>query len=444
MKFRRAFAVAAVSIALVAGRSSLTTSASVLAPAELTALDLIELQIGYTTLLATYYRPVSARTLAGGARTGIAAYLVSRGIENAQLPFVPAQLDRGAGGDYIDSMVLASLLRYGNKLVPDGIVQAALAGETAAVHDDYTLLFHPQQFKKFDAYLNGADFGGIGAVVSLEPSGGRARVESVFAGSPAERGGLQAADEIVAIDGKPLGNDANAVLGALRGKIGTTVRLSVVRAGTALTAPLALVRERIAPPLVESKLLGANVGYVRLARFGDDAAAQLVTALATLQRDGARALVLDLRGNGGGYGDEAKKVASAFIASGTIFTTRDRGGSTSVERAAGSAAFTGKLAVLVDGDTASAAEIVAGALQDDGLATLVGTKTFGKGVVQSVFPLPDGAALKITTASYYTPKGRNIEGTGIIPDIVVPEPADAKRGDPAADPQLARALQIVE
>jgi carboxyl-terminal processing protease len=439
MLFARAGA-AVLALALTLGPGARAASP---VTTDLSALDLIELQIGYTTLLATYYRPVSPRTLAGGARTGVASYLLSRGIADPALPFVPERLDRGAAGDFIDSAVVASVLRYGKHVSPDAVVQAALAGETAALGDPYTLLFHPQQFKKFDAYLNGDDFGGIGAVITLEPGGNRARVESVIPASPAERGGVQAADEIVAIDDKPLPSDGAAVRAALRGKLGTTVRLAIVRAGAALPQPLVVTRARITPPLVLAKMLEPGIGYVQLTRFGDDAAAQLLVALATLEQRGALALVLDLRGNGGGYGDEARKVASAFIASGPIFTTRERGGATTVERASGKPAFTGKLAVLVDGDTASAAEIVAGALQDDGLATLVGTKTFGKGVVQSVFPLPDGAALKITTARYFTPKGRNIDGTGIAPDAVVPEPANSKRGDPATDPQLARAMQAV-
>ncbi len=446
MGLKHAFGAASALVTASAAALALGTVPAAAKPVttDLSALDLIELQIGYTTLLATYYRPVSPRALAGGARTGVAAYLVARGVSDPQLPYVPLRLDRATGGDYIDSAVLAVVLRYGSRLSANGVVQAALAGETASVHDPYTLLFHPQQFKKFNAFLNGEKFGGIGAVVSLEASGTRARVESVIAGSPAERAGLQAADEIAAIDGKALGNSSAGVLAALRGKIGSTVRLSLLRNGTPLPEPLAIVRAAITPPLVLTKMLASGIGYVQLTRFGDDAAAQLGAALATLERSGARALVLDLRGNGGGYGDEAKKVASAFIAAGPIYATRERGGAAAVERATGHALFAGRLAVLVDGDTASAAEIVAGALQDDGLATLVGTKTFGKGVVQSVFPLPDGAALKITTARYYTPKGRNIDGTGLVPDIVIAEPADAKRGDPASDPQLARALQVLE
>jgi len=412
------------------------------ASSDLSALDLLELQIGYTTLLATYDGPVTPRQVAGGARDGVAAYLVSRGIDDANLPYVPQRLERDDGGELIDRTVLGVLLHYGKRLRADDVVQAALAGEAASLHDPYTLLFHPGGFKRFNAFLGDQKFGGIGAIVSVEASGARARVESVIPASPAERAGLQAADEIVAIDGTPLaGKSADQIRAMLRGKIGTTVRLAVDRAGSPLPAPLVIVRAAVSQPVVLARMLADNVGYVQLTRFGDDAAAQLAAALRGFRSRGVTALVLDLRGNGGGYGEEAKKVASQFIAAGPIFTIRGRGGETHIERATGHVTFSEKMAVLVDGDTASAAEIVAGALQDDGRASIVGTQTFGKGAVQSVFPLPDGAALKVTTARYVTPKGRNIDRVGIMPDIVVAEPPDAKRGDPAADPQLARALR---
>ncbi len=151
---------------------------------DLSALDLLELQIGYTTLLATFDGPVTPRQIAGGARVGVAAYLVSRHIRNAKLPYVPQRLTRDDGGEFVDGTVLNALLRYGKRLHGDDIVQAALAGEAASLNDPYTLLFHPAAFKRFNAFLGNDTFGGIGAVVTLEPDGRRARIESVIPGSP--------------------------------------------------------------------------------------------------------------------------------------------------------------------------------------------------------------------------------------------------------------------
>jgi len=406
----------------------------------ISALDVIELQIGYTTILARYYKPVAPRTIVDGARTGIEAELVARGID-ATLPYTPAHVDLYGGGDAIDTMVFGSLARYGARVDAHRLIVAALSGELAALHDPYSVLFHPAQFKTFNAFLGNGRVGGIGALVSFVAASGVAQIDRVLPDGPAARGGLQAGDEIESIDGKSVGQIGGAgVRDALRGTIGTTVRLVVERAGT--RTAYAFVRAEIHDPEVSVARFGA-VGYLALSRFGDRAGAELTADLAFLESQGATAFVLDLRGNGGGYGDEATAVASAFIASGPIFTTRERSGTTSVSNASGKSIFHAPLVVLIDGDTASAAEIVAGAIQDDGVGTLVGTRTFGKGVVQSVFPLPDGSAFKVTTARYTTPKGRDIDGVGIAPDVAVSQPAGRTRGDPATDPQLRAALDLL-
>ena len=441
----RALALA-LGLALVvsgSGAGGATPGARASAATDLSALDLIELEIGYTTLLSTYYRPVAPKTLVDGARTGIGAYLVSRGID-PRLPFAPARVSRGDGGDLVTKMVLDATVRYPRRVAAGAIVRAAIAGEAASVRDPYTLLFHPKEFEKFNAFLGNETFGGIGATLALDSDGAHVRVENTIAGSPAERAGIRAGDAIVAIDGTPTANaDAASVGARLRGKVGTTVLLTLARDGATLPQRVAVVRAKIAPPVVTFALLASGVGYLRLAGFGDDAAKQTRAAIASLERSGMTALVLDLRGNGGGYGEEAKSVASAFVASGPIFATQERVGVPHVERATGDATFAGKLVVLVDGDTASASEIVAGALQDDARATLVGTRTFGKGVVQSIFPLPDGAALKVTTARYTTPKGRNIDGTGLAPDVVVTPAPRQVVGDPKTDAPLARAIALL-
>ncbi len=419
--------------------ASMPASARATQPS-ISALDVIELQIGYTTILARYYKPVAPRTLVDGARTGIEAELLARGID-ATLPYAPANVDLYGGGDAIDTMVFGSIARYGARVDPHRLIVAALSGELAALHDPYSVLFHPAQFKKFTAFLGNGRVGGIGALVSFVAASDEVRIDRVLPDGPAARGGLQAGDAIESIDGKSVGQIGSAgVRDALRGTIGTTVRLVVERAGT--RTAYAFVRAEIHDPEVSFARFGA-VGYLALSRFGDRAGAELTADLADLESQGATAFVLDLRGNGGGYGDEATAVASAFIASGPIFTTRERNGATTVSSASGKANVHAPLVVLIDGDTASAAEIVAGAIQDDGAGTLVGTRTFGKGVVQSVFPLPDGSAFKVTTARYTTPKGRDIDGVGIAPDVAVSQPAGATRGDPATDPQLQAALDLL-
>ncbi len=194
------------------------------------------------------------------------------------------------------------------------------------------------------------------------------------------------------------------------------------------------------PPVVEARLLPGAVGYAALRSFPADAAAQLRAAVARLTAQGAQAFVLDLRGNGGGYATAAVHVASLFLADGPVVAMQARRGPRQVTRADGGALPPAPLVVLIDHDSASGAEVVAGALQDRRRATLIGTRSFGKGVAQELFPLPDGAAIKLTTMRYYTAGGRFIDGTGLRPDIAVAEPADAQRGTPGRDPQLDRAL----
>ncbi len=409
--------------------------------ASVSALDLIELEIGYTTILARFYKRVAPRTLVDGARTGIAAELTARGID-ARLPLTPARIDLYGGGDAIDALVLRALATYGSRVDGHRLVQAALAGELGALHDPYSVLFFPQQFKKFNAFLGNAKTGGIGAVLFYDEQAGLSSIERVIPGGAAAGAGLRAGDTIVAVDGRSMQGVGGADLrDALRGKIGSTVRVTVRRDGVDTT--YALVRAEIADLEVTQHLFG-TVGYLGLSRFGDRAGDEIAADLLDLEAHGATAFVLDLRGNGGGYGDEATSVASSFIASGPVFTTRERDGATVVSRASGKRPpFHAPLAVLVDGDTASAAEIVAGAIQDDGVGTLVGERTFGKGLVQSVYPLPDGSAFKLTTARYTTPKGRDIDRVGIEPDVVFGEPSGAQLGDPATDPQLAEAIGLV-
>ena len=420
--------------------STVIASTESTADSGVSALDIIELQICYTTVLARYYKTVAPRTLVDGARTGVASELAARGID-ARLPFTPARVDLYGGGDLIDALVLRTLAQYGRRVDGHRLVQAAIGGELAALHDPYTVLFFPPQFKKFTAFLGNEKIGGIGAELSIDTAHGAVTIERVIAGSPAEAAGLRGGDTIVTIDGRDVrGSGGTTVRDALRGKIGTTVRVAVERAGT--TTTFAIVRAEIHDLQVTQRQFG-SVGYLALSRFGDRAGEEIAADLHDLESHGASAFVLDLRGNGGGYGDQATGVASSFIASGPIFTTRERNGATSVARASGTSTFHAPLAVLVDGDTASAAEIVAGAIQDDGAGTIVGVRTFGKGLVQSVYPLPDGSAFKLTTARYTTPKGRDIDRVGIVPDVPFTEPSGAVPGVPATDPQLAEAISIV-
>ena len=431
-------AVPALALALVlpAGAAAKPATAS------LSALDVIALEIGYTTVMARYYQPVDPAVLQAGARRALVAYLASKGIANPPLPAMRAHPDRYAAENAIARDVALAVARYGTRVRTNDLVDGVIAGELAALHDPYSVLFRPAAYKKFVGFLDGAAVGGIGAELDVDPQSHAVRVVDVFPGSPAEAAGIAAGDAIVAIDGAAPAADPAGVSAALRGAPGTSVRVTIARNGEN-RAPLAIVRRAIAPPDVTGRVID-GAGYIRLRSFGARSAAQLDGVLAALRARGARGYVLDLRANGGGYRDDAIAVASHFV-HGTIVTTQERTGAP-VAFAAKTATplAPGPLAVLVDGDTASAAEIVAGAVQDAHAGTIVGVKTFGKGLVQETYPLPDGGAIKLTTARYRTPAGRDIDRVGIVPDVVVAQTADAHPGEAGRDAQLDRALALLK
>jgi carboxyl-terminal processing protease len=433
---RRLFALVLVALALLPCAGSA-------APASLGALDVIALEICYTTVMARYYKPVDPADLLAGARTGIVAYLASRGIANPNVPPAPAHVDRYRAESEIDRDVALAVARYGTRVRTADLVSKAIAGELAALHDPYSVLFPPAAFKKFVGFLDGKPAAGIGAELDVDPQSHDVRVVDVFPASPAESAGLQPGDTIASINGNPPpATTPGDVASALRGAPGTAVRIGFTRDGVA-HEPLAIVRRIVSAPDVTGRVVRGAIGYVRIRSFGAQSTQQLDAVLAKLRAANARAYAVDLRANGGGYRDAAVAIGSRFVR-GTIVTTQERTGTPAPFTAkAGVAQLDAPLAVLVDGDTASAAEIVAGAIQDDKAGTLVGTRTFGKGLVQETFALPDGGAIKLTTARYLTPAGRDIDKVGITPDVVVEQPPGAHPGEPGHDAQLDRALLLL-
>ncbi|MEA2690052.1 MAG: carboxyl-terminal processing protease [Candidatus Eremiobacteraeota bacterium] len=413
------------------------------APASLGALDVIALEICYTTIMARYYKPVEPAELLAGARGAIVAYLVSRGVPHPNVPPASAHADRYRAESEIDRDVALAVARYGSRVRTADLVSKTIAGELAALHDPYTVLFPPAEFKKFVGFLDGKPAAGIGAELDVDPQTHAVRVVDVFPGSPAEGAGLQPGDAITSIDGNaPPATTPDAVSKALRGTPGSTVRIGFTRDGVAHDS-VAIVRKVVSAPNVTGRVVQNAIGYVRIRSFGAQSPQQLDAVLAKLRAANVRAYALDLRANGGGYRDAAVAIGSRFVR-GTIVTTQERAGKPVAFTAkAGVSQLDAPLAVLVDGDTASAAEIVAGAIQDDKAGTLVGARTFGKGLVQETFALPDGGAIKMTTARYLTPAGRDIDKVGITPDVVVAQSADAHPGEPGRDPQLDRALALL-
>ncbi|MEA2459991.1 MAG: carboxyl-terminal processing protease [Actinomycetota bacterium] len=291
--------------------------------------------------------------------------------------------------------------------------------------DPYAFYFSPKSYASFQELTTGS-FSGIGVWLKVSPQG--LRIVSVLPGTPAVAAGLKRGDLIREIDGKRVKTlDTDQAVGLIKGPKGSEVRLKIER-GSELLA-FDITREEIELPNLQQRLRDDGVGYIRLFSFANHAGEQVRKAVGDLVDKGATGIILDLRDNGGGLFDEGIKVASVFIEDGDIVTYREPGKDDETFDAEGDAFEDLPLVVLVNEGTASASEIVSGALQDRGRAELVGVTTYGKGSVQQVIPLPDSSAIKFTTAAYLTPNGRNINGTGIAPDIKV---KDEKKQIPAA------------
>jgi carboxyl-terminal processing protease len=338
---------------------------------------------------------------------------------------------------------------YYRPVPKSSLASSSIAGMVGSLHDPYSTYLSPKEFKGFD---QPASFAGIGVSVDPKPFG--LEVVRVFDASPAQRAGLKVGDLIVAVNGRTLHKlPANTATALIKGPPGTDVQLTIKhRGGPQGVHSVTVTRATISEPVVASAIRtvhGVKLGWVYLATFSEGSHGELDDAINGLLKQGARGLVLDLRANGGGLVSEARLVASIFIPSGTIVTTRGRTQPTIVLTAAGGAIPTSIPAVvLVDHDTASASEIVTAALQDHHRATVVGTHTYGKGVFQELEPLNDGGAIKITVGEYYTPNGRNLggsgvkEGAGVTPEVAVPKGVDTEHGLEVALHTLAAKVKL--
>jgi carboxyl-terminal processing protease len=303
---------------------------------------------------------------------------------------------------------------------PDQLVYWAANGVINRLGDRYTMLLPPKVAEDFRMDME-SSFEGIGALVEPTDMDKRTGVRIVhpFEGSPADQAGLRKGDEIIAVDGQDVTNMLlDEAVGFIRGPAGSQVTLTIKR-DEEEPFDVTITRARVEIPIIESRMMEDDIFYVKLNEFSDPSADKLEAALKQGLKDGARAIVFDLRGNPGGRLDMAIRIASMFIKDGVI--VKETGKRNMDHMATGDMIVPEDIpvVVLVDGGSASASEIVAGALQDYGRALLIGEQTFGKGSVQSLFDMSDGSMLRITSAHWYTPKDRQINGQGLRPDLVV-------------------------
>jgi len=402
--------------------------------------------------------------LAPGASVSMAAGAPAADSPGAETPAAgapaagtPAAAKPASGQDvpWADARMLAEVLErvehdYVNPVDDHQLLQAAIRGMVSSL-DPYSAFLDNEEYDEIKISSSG-QYSGVGIEVSLEDD--QVVVVSPFDGSPAALAGIRPGDVITAIDGVPVNTSALAdTIGRMRGKEGTPVRIGILREGSPEPLEFTLKRSKVELHSVKAELPEPGFGYLRIAEFSETTGDDTVAALRNLRKRNAaplKGLVLDLRNNPGGVLEAAVAVADAFLDSGVIVSARGRTPESKFEMSAtpGDELNGAPIVVLVNGGSASAAEIVAGALKDHHRASLMGRKTFGKGSVQTVMPLSGDRAIKLTTSLYYTPSGISINHRGIAPDIELerdpkppaePVPPDASLE--LRDPDVKRAIQ---
>lgn len=332
---------------------------------------------------------------------------------------------------------------FDGKIDYQAMVDGAVKGMINSLGDPYTVFMTAEESKSFDQELEGS-ITGIGAEVGIKDN--RVIIIAPIDNSPAAKAGLKPQDIILSINGEDTtGMDLNTAVSKIRGDIGTVVKLNIQRGDQKLDYEI--TREKVDTKSVKWEIKADNIGYIEISRFDSNTTDLVKQATEELSSKGVKAIVLDLRNNPGGFLDSAVNVTSEFLKNGTIVTekTTSRNSKEQKYTASGKGKLTDKnipMVVLVNGGSASASEIVAGALQDNGRAILVGEKTFGKGSVQAIESLMGGASLRITVAHWFTPNGKNISKEGISPNTEVKLSEEDFKNQ--RDPQLDKAIEYLK
>lgn len=308
-------------------------------------------------------------------------------------------------------------LYYYDELDAQSLKDGIYAGLLEGLDDKYSVYYTPEEYQQSKISVTGQYYG-IGAGLSQDKETMIVSVSKIYDGTPSDTAGLLAEDIILSVDGTEAATmEVTELVKLIRGEAGTTVHLEVYRTSTNEYLSFDVERADVTLPSVASEMLNGEIGYIRIEGFEADTAAQFETALAELDAQGMHSLVIDLRYNGGGMVDSVVQILDDILPEGLLVYTEDKNGKRQEYSSSGDTHFDYPLAVLINEDSASASEIFAGAIKDYKYGTLIGTTTFGKGIVQTVFPLSDGDAVKLTTAKYFTPNGNYIHGVGIEPDI---------------------------
>lgn len=330
---------------------------------------------------------------------------------------------------------------YIGEVDEEALKEGIYKGYVQGLEDPYSVYYDQEETKALNETTSG-EYGGIGALMSQNNETGLVTIAQVYEDSPAEKAGIRAEDVLYKVDGKDLSDrELEEIVGDIKGEKGTEVELTLLRADTGKEETVTVVRDIVEAQTVAGEMKEDGVGYIKITEFDSVTFDQYESALKELEQQGMEKLIVDLRGNPGGNLVTVCDILDLMLPGGTIVSVKEKSGEEEEFTSDTERQFEKPLAVLINGYSASASEIFAGAVQDYGTGTIVGTQSYGKGVVQQVFDLQDDTSLKLTIAEYYTPNGRNINGEGITPDVEVEYKYDKEH--PEADNQLERAMEVL-
>lgn len=335
---------------------------------------------------------------------------------------------------------------WNDKIDENKLKSSAIKGYVSGLEDEYTEYIPKEEMKDYTESLSG-NFTGIGIYMTSDEKSGRVVVYYPIEGSPAQKAGIKAGDLIISVDGiEYTYDDFKNIAKFIKGEQGTSVNIVIERNGDRMSFDI--TREKITLNPISTRIIDGKIGYLKLPSFDEETAKEFEEKVKELKENGAESLIIDLRNNGGGIVQEATNIADMFLDKGkTIISTKDNKGNNEITYSTKEPIFNMPLVVLVNENSASASEILVCSLKENNRAKVIGTKTFGKGIIQTVLTLSDGSGLKITTNEYYTPNGSNIHKIGITPDeeVLLPESNnniyDVEEKD---DTQLKRAIEILK
>lgn len=336
---------------------------------------------------------------------------------------------------------------YLNDIDEEKMTEGMYKGLVSSLEDPYSVYYTKDEFAALMESSSGS-YCGIGAYVSQDVKTGVITIVKPFEGGPAYEAGMLPGDIIYKVEDEEVtGKDLSEIVSRMKGEEGTTVNIEIIREGESEPIKLTIERRTVEVPTISYEMLDNKVGYIQIAEFDEVTGPQFRSAIEDLDEQGMKGLVIDLRNNPGGLLDTVCDMLDRMLPEGLIVYTEDKNGTrTEEKKSTAEESFDKPLVVMINGNSASASEVFAGAIQDYGIGTILGTTSFGKGIVQSVIPLSDGSGVKVTVSKYYTPKGRNIHQIGIEPDVVVELKDELKTKvtiDKSEDNQLQEAIKII-